>query len=46
MGNTILDLAVRTALGTVLFWPAAYAMGLMKELIAFGKQVKGKVALR
>jgi O-antigen/teichoic acid export membrane protein len=43
MGNTILDLAVRTALGTVLFWPAAYAMGLMKELIAFWEQIRKKV---
>ncbi|MEZ4739910.1 MAG: oligosaccharide flippase family protein [Flavobacteriales bacterium] len=42
----ILDLAVRVVLGTALFWPAAYALGLLKELIAFAQQIREKAALK
>lgn len=42
MGSPIIDLIVRTSIATLIFWPAAYFLGLMKELIAFAQQLRGR----
>lgn len=45
MGSPILDLILRSMIATALFWPAAYAMGLMRELIEFARQIATRPAI-
>ena len=45
MGSPIVDLIVRSGIATLIFWPAAYFLGLMKELIAFAQQLRGRASL-
>ena len=41
--NPYLSVIMRTAIAAALFLPAAYAMGLLKELMEFSQRIRGKV---
>ncbi|MBP6311365.1 MAG: polysaccharide biosynthesis C-terminal domain-containing protein [Flavobacteriales bacterium] len=43
LDNPYLSVIMRTAVAAAMFLPAAYALGLMKELMEFSQQIRGKV---
>lgn len=45
IGSPIIDLVVRAGTATLIFWPAAYFLGLLKELIAFAQQLRGRPSI-